>query len=331
MLNWWTHRDSAAGIAVNMAYSSVQRQADTNQPSFLQGHYDMPLDGRWLVKFDFFVPKYDKAAHPESIFPSEAIGAVSNEDVIEVYINGVKKTLQTNSDLAGHKQAIEFEVEGQVLEYRFDFLSPTVPTYTHPFITAAEISLVRDRNPSPAMGNVKARVRGLCIDAVDGRKLKENSKVSNGYKKKAWKVETDPTLSIFKGSTLILSKTMPKGKIRERFPVGKFSCMIKHINFYTVFVPDCDIEAREGLELGDIAMSPVLNPGDSRIVLNWGSRPKDLDSYLTVPHSDPAKPDCVINYKNKVRVIVIVRLVLRVLLGVEMRGCGIRNESWSSS
>jgi len=133
-----------------------------------------------------------------------------------------------------------------------------------------------------------------------GRKLKENSKVSNGYKKKAWKVETDPTLSIFKGSTLILSKTMPKGKIRKRFPVGKFSCMIKHINFYTVFVPDCDIEARKGLELGDIAMSPVLNPGDSRIVLNWGSRPKDLDSYLTVPHSDPAKPDCVINYKNKI-------------------------------
>jgi len=36
-----------------------------------------------------------------------------------------------------------------------------------------------------------------------------------------------------------------------------------------------------------------------RIVLAWGAKPKDLDSYLNVPDPDPAKKDCVIMYKNK--------------------------------
>lgn len=49
----------------------------------------------------------------------------------------------------------------------------------------------------------------------------------------------------------------------------------------------------------------MLNPGDTRIVLTWGAKPKDLDVYLTVPHSDPAKDDCVINYKKKVLISVV--------------------------
>ena len=40
----------------------------------------------------------------------------------------------------------------------------------------------------------------------------------------------------------------------------------------------------------------VLN-GSRRIVLNWGAKPKDLDSYLNVPDADPAKRGCIINYK----------------------------------
>ena len=82
--------------------------------------------------------------------------------------------------------------------------------------------------------------------------------------------------------------------------MGSYSCMVRHINFYTVFIKDCDIAADGRSSLGEVAMSPLLNPGSQRIVLHWGAKPKDLDSYLTVPQSDPAKPDCVINYKRKV-------------------------------
>jgi hypothetical protein len=75
--------------------------------------------------------------------------------------------------------------------------------------------------------------------------------------------------------------------------------MLKMTRFYTAFIKKCDI-ASTGSVLGEVAMSPILDPGDSRIVLQWGATPADLDSYLTVPQG--SRPDCVINYKNKVRV-----------------------------
>jgi hypothetical protein len=79
----------------------------------------------------------------------------------------------------------------------------SVPFFTHPFITSAEISLVRDRNPAPAEGTAKGTLTARAIDAVDGTAIDVDKKVSNGYKPKAWKIEDAPTLSIYKGSTLV--------------------------------------------------------------------------------------------------------------------------------
>jgi len=210
----------------------------------------------------------------------------------------VEQTLQSSSELAGHKQVVEFQVEGQVLNFHFAFHSPDVPAASHPFITAAEISLIRDRNEAPP-GGAEKKVLAQAIDGVDGKSLKINKKVSNGYKKGAWKLESNADISFFRGSTLVASRQMPSGKLKAEVPMGSYSCMIRHVKFYTAFIEDCHV-TNKGLTLGDVALSPVLNPGDTRIVLTWGATPKDLDSYLTVPHSDPAKPDCVINYKNKV-------------------------------
>ena len=81
----------------------------------------------------------------------------------------------------------------------------SVPFFTHPFITSAEISLVRDRNPAPAeaAGTAKGTLTARAIDAVDGTAIDVDKKVSNGYKPKTWKIEDAPTLSIYKGSTLV--------------------------------------------------------------------------------------------------------------------------------
>ena len=45
-------------------------------------------------------------------------------------------------------------------------------------------------------------------------------------------------------------------------------------------------------------MSPVLPPGMSRLVLQWGSQPSDLDVYLLAPHRDPAVAPCEISYRQ---------------------------------
>ena len=49
---------------------------------------------------------------------------------------------------------------------------------------------MRDRNEAPR-GGAEGKVQAKVIDGVDGRKVKVNGKVSNGYKKKAWTMETD--------------------------------------------------------------------------------------------------------------------------------------------
>ena len=63
--------------------------------------------------------------------------------------------------------------------------------------------------------------------------------------------------------------------------------------FFTKF---CDVGIQPNYEF---AMNPVLMPGQSRLVLTWSDKPKDLDIYVFAPHSDPAKPPCEVNWREK--------------------------------
>ncbi len=47
----------------------------------------------------------------------------------------------------------------------------------------------------------------------------------------------------------------------------------------------------------DVSLSPMLNAGEMRIVLNWGDAPDDLDSYLVTPTIDGSS--YTIDYSNK--------------------------------
>lgn len=127
MMDWWAHKLASKGVQQDPAFVSVHRLGNTAEPGFLSGQYNLPVDGRWMVRFDFFVPKYDTSASPEALFPDEAVAAVSTADVITCNINDVTQTLQASSELAGHKQMVEFQVEGQVLSFHFDFHAPDVP------------------------------------------------------------------------------------------------------------------------------------------------------------------------------------------------------------
>ncbi|HOP46388.1 MAG TPA: IPTL-CTERM sorting domain-containing protein [Desulfobacteraceae bacterium] len=42
----------------------------------------------------------------------------------------------------------------------------------------------------------------------------------------------------------------------------------------------------------DIVLSPVLGPGETRIILTWGENPKDLEAHLTSPNPDGCRHHC---------------------------------------
>jgi hypothetical protein len=146
------------------------------------------------------------------------------------------------------------------------------------------------------MGTVIANV----ADAVDGRDIKPNKKISNGYVKKAWLIESEAKMLVFQGSTLVRELAFAGADLKEELAAGEYSCMTIYQRFYANYVRDCIVlPTPQKTFLGQISLSPWLNPGNTRIVLNWGAKPKDLDSYLNVPSADPAQKDCILNYQNK--------------------------------
>ena len=248
---------------------------------------DLPVDGHWRVRFAFYTPAFDHGAVMGSVFPEQSLAPGSPEDAIDVNINGQMQTLVAQRSLAGHKEEVEIIMDGQRMLFSFKFRSSKGVKQLHPFITAGEIALIKDRLPPPAPSGPLGTVYSNIADAVDGKAIKPNKKVSNGYVKGAWKIDSEARFLVFQGSTLV----------REL----EFSGSKLHSHFYTVFLPDCKILPKpQKTFLGQLSMSPWLNPGNTRIVLNWGAVPKDLDSYLHVPNADPAKGDCLISYKSRV-------------------------------
>jgi len=261
---------------------------------------------------------------------------------IECRLNGAVHNLSAVGMVAGQKREMLMVVRGQELRYRFDFLSahgqvyvegdgdgPGWPFYSRgsetefhysgrahvglqPFITSSEVSLIRDHRPAlSADSKVKTgTLRARVTDASDESVLGKNKNVSNGYHPGAWKLHTDPTISLFRGSQLFAgpgprrilasntysinawnsnlkavqasdeepqyTATMPGGSFVGSVPVGDYSCMIRHQRFYTAFLIDCHV-TEEGADLGDIPLDPILNPGDREDERRWNASPNVLN------------------------------------------------------
>jgi len=225
---------------------------------------DLPVDGHWRVRFAFYVPAFSHGALPESVFPSEALEPVSNQDFIDVEINGVTQTLTAEHSLEGHKEEVEIIMDGQRAMYTFSFHSSKGVRQLHPFITSGEITLIRDRLPPPApsgpMGSLEARV----ADAVDGKDIAKSKRVSNGYVKKAWTLDSEAVMLVFQGSTLVQELTANKGSFKEQLPAGTYSCLTLHSKFYANFESNCVVLPKpQKTFLGQISLSPWLNPGNT--------------------------------------------------------------------
>jgi hypothetical protein len=129
------------------------------------------VKGQWRVRFAFFVPAYSSRTEPTAIFPEEGLGPSDPQDSIEVEINGVQQTLTAVPSLQGHKEEVEILIDGQRAIYSFTFRSSKGVRQLHPFITAGEISLIRDRFPPPPPGGPMGSLEAVVADAVDGTLL----------------------------------------------------------------------------------------------------------------------------------------------------------------
>jgi hypothetical protein len=177
----------------------------------------------------------------------------------------------------------------------------------HPFVATGQLTLVRDRNPIPQLSAPVGSFRGQALNAVDGKRLGVGTRVSNGYTANIWTVSEEVKLSLFVGSTLAQEVPLTNGRFTVSLPAGQYTCIATTPQYYTFYDDSCRVNSAGEL-YKNLVMSPMLNPGTARIVLSWGADPKDLDSYLYVPHQSPAVPACEINFRNKNCQSGVVRL-----------------------
>ena len=300
LVDWWKHETLSQGVEGfehDTDYRATVRLGEALS-GFMQGSIDLPVYGVWLVKVEYFVPEYEAHVPKNEEFPDEAYDRVNLADSIKITLNDNVRDISSEQAVAlpGHKTQLEFQVEGQLFTYRFDFKSGDNLLHSaasRPFLTAGEVSLLHDMNAPPApASSALGTLKAVAIDAVDARKVTAGGRVSNGYVPKSWLVQGDPVLSVYKGSTLVMSAAMPGSKLNKKLRVGDYSCMVRHRNFYTAFVRHCNIKAGERIP-GPVPLVPVLDPGQRRFVLTWGGRPRDLDSYLRTP------TECVVFYGNQ--------------------------------
>ena len=149
---------------------------------------------------------------------------------------------------AGHKKEVALLVRGakdscsrgksceSALQYRFDFLaSPllqderrqhagaTERAHLHPFVTAAEVSLVRDQqdvlpassSPDGAGAQQEGVVLATVVDSSDEQRLAALGNVSTGYANHRWLLRSDPTISFFKGSRLVADSRQGGGRVSK--------------------------------------------------------------------------------------------------------------------
>ena len=83
------------------------------------------------------------------------------------------------------------------------------------------------------------------------------------------------------GEVYTTGRTDINGVLQLSLPAGMYTAEVKKVGYavtyYTIAVTKNDIQI-------EINTTPVLNEGEIRIVLTWGSYPDDLDSHLFTPY-----------------------------------------------
>jgi len=136
---------------------------------------------------------------------------------------------------------------------------------------------------------------GSIVDATSGNMLKKGYRMMDGEMR--YTITDDVMLSIFHGSNLVKSVKVDRGKFKLDLPAGDYTCQATVEAFYAYYDDECVISAGGELQK-TIAMSPMLSPGAARVVLQWGSDPQDLDSYMTAPSGKPNK-ECEVSFRNR--------------------------------
>jgi hypothetical protein len=162
---------------------------------------------------------------------------------------------------------------------------------------AAYIGAAHERVVAEARAHLPggtAHFGGSVINAIDGKRLIKGRSVKDGYGGRVpVPADFEPVVRLFFGNGEMDQLPILNGKFSGDVKAGGYACQVTVPGFYSFFDAECSL--RDAGDLNKvIALSPLLNPGSTRIVLSWGREPRDLDMWLTMPGDK-----CVVMWNNK--------------------------------
>jgi hypothetical protein len=99
-------------------------------------------------------------------------------------------------------------------------------------------------------------------------------------------VDAAPISGATVGFDGIATTTAANGTFLLSLPAGTYDVTVSAPDFISATFSDVVIPSGETTDLGTIALSTEVEPGETRIVLTWGETPADLDAHLTGPIED---------------------------------------------
>lgn len=262
---------------------------------FLEGRIRLPVAGKWRMYFVIYRDNLNKAS------ADDTVEVVINGLVVGTYNDASKGAPCTGADCLDKKglQAIETEVVGSRISYRFNFKSGSADPESHLSVGCGEAAfLSAGRFGAPIPAGPTGTIKAALSDAVDGKVLMAGKVLSDGFTGDGFTVVGNPRVAVLRGTTFVREFVPTDGTATMVLPAGQYACVATLAGFMMFYEPNCGVAAGETKSI-NFAMSPVLAPGQARIVLTWAADPKDLDSYLLAPSAVPGQPPCEVWWKGK--------------------------------
>jgi hypothetical protein len=305
-VNWYTSRNADQNVkqsSEDTRLSFAEKLDAGFKEGFVQGSIALPVDGQWLLQLYVGGASFDKNAPSSQEWPTENAGVPDATDSVKMTFNGEEHIWTNDAQFQGKKTIVIQQIVGNVLNYRFDFKSSSTIIRLHPLVSNGQITIVQDKNSFLPQTVSSGNIFGKCINGVDGKIIKPGDVISNGglspgNTMKIPDGSPEVHLSLFLGSTLVMTVPVRNGQFSVSVPAGKYGVIATMPHFDAFYDEQFEVVAGQNSNLLAV-LSPVLNPGMTRVVLVWGANPKDLDSYMSSTSTDSSKPGCLVSYKKK--------------------------------
>ena len=296
-LPWWEYRTEVSGLE-NVDGKIALREGVTS--GFLRGVYPVSVDGRWFVYATMYASTGDLDASIKVTYNDDERATVKN-DVTSGFPCDGNKCL----DKSG-RYVVVGTIQGGTVEYLFEFTatravrgSPGVGNRM--WLGAGEAAFTGDDREQPPIPSSRPQLTKVtAISAMDGKTVKGGSQGHDGKERRGYRYATEPRLTVMWGKAVVWEGDMQGGSARVQVARppgdGYYSCVVTQPGLMAFYTKFCDISKQRKIKVG---LVPVMQPGEGRLVLTWGSKPKDLDIYVLAPHRNPSQAPCEVNWRNK--------------------------------